>query len=48
MDIFPITEELPFRIELWDDEIDSIRTFHPESQRSVAQVEEMHVFPVNE
>ncbi len=48
VDIFPITEELPFRIELWDDEIDSIRTFHPESQRSVAQVEEMHVFPVNE
>ena len=33
MDIFPLTEEFPVRIELWDDEIDSIRSFEPESQQ---------------
>ena len=33
VDIFPLTEEVPVRIELWDDEVDSIRSFDPESQR---------------
>ena len=36
IDVFPLTEELPVRIELWDDEVDSIRSFDPESQRSIA------------
>ena len=35
VDIFALTEELPYRIELWGDEIDSIRIFDPDSQRSV-------------
>ena len=39
VDIFPLTEEVPVRIELWDDEVDSIRSFDPESQRSVEQLE---------
>lgn len=39
VDIFPLTEEVPVRIELWDDEVDSIRSFDSESQRSVEQLE---------
>ena len=35
IDIYPLTEEVPIRIEFWDDEIDSIRTFDVESQRSI-------------
>ena len=37
IDIFPLTEELPVRIELWGDEVDSIRSFDPESQRSITR-----------
>lgn len=35
LDVYPLTEEIPVRIELWGDEIDSIRSFDVESQRSV-------------
>lgn len=48
IDIFPLTEELPVRIELWDTEIDSIRTFDTESQRSVEQLECVTVYPAAE
>ncbi len=48
LDIFPLTEELPVRIELWDDEVDSIRTFDPESQRSIVQLEEVVIYPAAE
>ncbi len=48
IDVFPLTEELPFRIEMWDDEVDSIRTFDLESQRSVEQVEEAVLYPASE
>ncbi len=48
IDVFPLTEELPFRIELWDDEVDSIRTFDLESQRSVEQVEQAVLYPASE
>ncbi|MCB7318172.1 transcription-repair coupling factor [Lacrimispora sp. 210928-DFI.3.58] len=48
IDIFPLTEEVPVRIELWDDEVDSIRTFDPESQRSVEQLEELAIYPAAE
>ena len=48
IDIFPLTEELPFRIELWDDEVDSIRSFDPESQRSVEQLTEAVIYPASE
>ena len=34
IDIYPLTEDNPWRIELWDDEVDSIRSFDAESQRS--------------
>lgn len=48
IDVFPLTEELPFRIELWDDEVDSIRTFDLESQRSVEQVDSVILYPASE
>lgn len=48
LDIFPLTEELPLRIELWGDEVDSIRTFDPESQRSVAQMDAVVIYPAAE
>ena len=43
LDIYPLTEEYPVRIELWDDEVDSIRSFDPESQRSVEQLEKITI-----
>ena len=48
IDIFPLTEELPVRIELWDEDIDSIRTFDPESQRSVDRISSVTVYPAKE
>lgn len=48
LDIFPLTEELPVRIELWGDEVDSIRSFDPESQRSIAQMDSVRIFPAAE
>ncbi len=48
IDIFGLTEEYPFRIELWGDDVDSIRIFEPESQRSVETVEEILVCPASE
>ena len=40
IDIYPLTEDNPWRIELWDDEVDSIRSFDAESQRSLENVDE--------
>ena len=48
LDIFPLTEEVPVRIELWDTEIDSIRTFDLESQRSIEQLDEILIYPATE
>ncbi len=48
LDVFPLTEEQPVRIELWDTEVDSIRTFDLESQRSVEQLEEIAIYPAVE
>lgn len=48
MDVFPLTEELPVRIELWGDEIDSIRSFDTESQRSVENLEGVAIYPASE
>ena len=43
-----LTEENPWRIELWGDEIDSIRSFDPESQRSLENLEELTIYPAVE
>ena len=48
LDIFPLTEESPCRIDLWDDEVDTIRSIDVESQRSVEQLEEICIFPAAE
>ena len=48
LDIYPMTDELPVRIELWGDEIDSIRTFDPSSQRSVEELQEVLITPSSE
>ena len=48
LDIFPLTEEQPVRIELWGDEIDTIRSFDVESQKSVENIEEVVIYPACE
>lgn len=48
IDIFSHIDEVPVRIELWDDEIDSIRTFDVSSQRSIEKVKSYSVFPATE
>ena len=48
IDIYPLTEENPYRIELWGDEIDSIRSFSAESQRSLENLEEVRIYPAAE
>ncbi len=48
LDIFPLTEENPYRIELWGDEIDSIRSFDAESQRSIENMDEAVIYPATE
>lgn len=48
IDVFPLTEELPVRIELWGDEIDSIRSFDVESQRSVENLDGITIYPASE
>lgn len=48
IDIYSLTEENPWRIELWGDEIDSIRSFDAESQRSLENLDEITIYPVVE
>ena len=48
VDLYSPTEECPYRIELWGDEIDTIRSFDVESQRSIERVEQITIFPAME
>ena len=48
LDIYPLTEEAPVRIELWDEEVDSIRSFDPESQRSMENLDSILLYPAAE
>lgn len=48
LDIFPMGAEVPYRIDLFDDEIDSIRIFDPESQLSSTQVDLIDILPARE
>lgn len=48
IDVYPVTAEHVYRIELWDDEIDSIRSVNPYSQRSIEKVESMRILPMKE
>jgi transcription-repair coupling factor (superfamily II helicase) len=47
IDVWPPTEEHPVRIEFFGDEIDSLRTFEPDTQRSVKKIESFELFPLN-
>jgi transcription-repair coupling factor (superfamily II helicase) len=48
IDIFPMGAAEPYRIELFDDEVDSIRSFDPETQRSQQPVEKVELLPARE
>ena len=48
IDLYPMGATQPYRIDLFDDEIDSIRTFDPETQRSLDKVEEIRILPARE
>jgi transcription-repair coupling factor (superfamily II helicase) len=48
IDLFPMGSKTPFRIDLFDDEIDTLRTFDPETQRSVDTIDEIQMLPARE
>ena len=48
VDLFPMGSKLPYRIELFDEDIESIRTFDPETQRSLEKIDEIKLFPARE
>lgn len=48
VDIFPMTEDMPFRIEFFGDEVDSIRSFDVESQKSIEKEESVKISPSSE
>ena len=48
LDIFPMGSREPFRVEMFDDEIDTLRIFDPESQRTIRQVDEIRLLPGKE
>lgn len=48
IDVYPLACEAPYRIELWGDDIDSIRIYDPSSQRSIESVDEFDIFPASE
>jgi transcription-repair coupling factor (superfamily II helicase) len=47
-DIYPVTEDLPVRVEFFGDEIDLIRTFDIETQRSIKEINDIEIFPAEE
>ena len=48
LDVFPMGSTVPFRIDLLDDEVETLRTFDPESQRTVERVSEIKLMPARE
>ncbi|MGR9037745.1 MAG: CarD family transcriptional regulator, partial [Gammaproteobacteria bacterium] len=48
VDLFPMGSKAPFRIELFDEDIESIRTFDPETQRSLEKIGQIQLFPARE
>jgi transcription-repair coupling factor (superfamily II helicase) len=48
LDIFPMGSEQPYRLDLFDDEIETLRTFDPETQLTVEQVERIQLLPAKE
>ncbi|MDX1348134.1 MAG: transcription-repair coupling factor [Thiomicrorhabdus chilensis] len=48
IDLYPMGSKIPFRIDLFDEEIESIRSFDPETQRSIEQIERIQLLPAKE
>ncbi|WP_299018200.1 transcription-repair coupling factor [uncultured Photobacterium sp.] len=48
LDLFPMGSDKPYRIDFFDDEIDSIRQFDPENQRSTGEIDNIHLLPAHE
>lgn len=48
IDLFPMGSKLPYRIDLFDDEIETLRTFDPETQRSIDKVDSVRLLPARE
>lgn len=48
IDFYPFNSDLPYRVELFDTEVDTVRTFDPISQRTVERVNNVEVIPANE
>lgn len=48
IDIFPLTGDVPYRIELWGDTVDSIRSFDALSQRTIENVDKLIIYPASE
>ncbi|MDP2097708.1 MAG: transcription-repair coupling factor [Methylobacter sp.] len=48
VDLFPMGSKVPYRIELFDEEIESIRTFDPDTQRSLDKIGQIQLFPARE
>lgn len=48
VDLFPMGSETPYRLDLFDDEIDSIKIFDPDTQRTVSPVSEIRLLPAHE
>ncbi|MCB1693276.1 MAG: transcription-repair coupling factor, partial [Pseudomonadales bacterium] len=48
MDIFPMGSNAPYRLDLFDDEIESLRTFDPETQMSIQKVDSIRLLPARE
>ncbi len=48
IDLFPMGSTLPYRIDLFDDEIETLRTFDPENQRSIEKVDSVRLLPARE
>lgn len=48
LDVFVLTEDNPYRIELWGDEVDSIRSYDAASQRSIENLDQIKIYPASE
>ncbi|GEA49780.1 transcription-repair-coupling factor [Vibrio inusitatus NBRC 102082] len=48
LDLFPMGSSDPYRVDFFDDEIDTIRTFDPENQRSITDIDEIRLLPAHE
>ncbi|WP_309043096.1 transcription-repair coupling factor [Marinobacter sediminicola] len=48
LDIFPMGSNLPYRIDLFDNEVETLRTFDPETQRSIDRIESIELLPAYE